>query len=74
MLSEERVAASQSADRAREAQMKLAEAVRMYVTQGIPIPFAMECKWTRTVRLYGSHGSSVFVPELLSSTHVNVQC
>ena len=41
-LGEERLEASRVADRAREAQMKLAAAVRQYVAQGIPIPFALQ--------------------------------
>jgi len=41
-LGEERLEASRAADRAREAQMKLAAAVRQYVAQGIPIPFALQ--------------------------------
>ena len=41
-LLEERLEASRAADRARETQLRLAEAVRQYVTQGVPIPFALE--------------------------------
>lgn len=43
-LSEERVAASRAADAARDAQLKLAEAVRQWVAQGVPIPFAVQCE------------------------------
>ena len=45
-LVEERVAASKSADKAREVQLKLSEAVRQYVTQGVPLPFALQGKHT----------------------------
>ncbi|EFJ52799.1 hypothetical protein VOLCADRAFT_86130 [Volvox carteri f. nagariensis] len=41
-LAEERLAASRSADEARTEQIRLMEAVRTYVQQGIPIPFAMD--------------------------------
>ncbi len=41
-LNDERVASSQAAQTARAAQMQLAEAVRQWVTQGVPIPFHVE--------------------------------
>jgi hypothetical protein len=41
-LLEERLEASRAADKAREAHLRLAEAVRQYVVQGVPIPFALE--------------------------------
>jgi hypothetical protein len=41
-LCEDRVASSKSADRNRDLHLKLTEAVRQYVTQGIPIPFALQ--------------------------------
>ena len=41
-LGEARLEASRAADRSRETQMKLAEAVRQYVAQGVPIPFALQ--------------------------------
>lgn len=41
-LSEERLAASRAADEARVGQLRLAEAVRAYVQQGVPIPFVMD--------------------------------
>lgn len=44
-LGEERLAASRAADSAREAQMRLAEAVRVWVAQGVPIPFVVESEW-----------------------------
>ncbi|MEW5299027.1 MAG: hypothetical protein WDW36_002082 [Sanguina aurantia] len=41
-LSDDRLASSRAAERLREAQLKLGEAVRNYITQGVPIPFAVE--------------------------------
>jgi hypothetical protein len=42
VLNEERVTASKAADSAREAHSRLGEAVRQWVAQGVPIPFAVE--------------------------------
>lgn len=42
VLSDERLAASKAADAARDAQLKLAEAVRQWVAQGVPIPFSVQ--------------------------------
>lgn len=55
-LSDARIASSQAADAARGAQLKLADAVRGYVQQGVPIPFAVdgEHACTRTTRCRSS--------------------
>ncbi|MEW5313364.1 MAG: hypothetical protein WDW38_004936 [Sanguina aurantia] len=42
VLSDDRLLSSRAADRLREAQLKLGEAVRNYITQGVPIPFAVD--------------------------------
>lgn len=42
----ERVGASRAVDESREAQRLLAEAVRAWVGQGVPIPFASELSGT----------------------------
>ncbi|GAX76032.1 hypothetical protein CEUSTIGMA_g3475.t1 [Chlamydomonas eustigma] len=42
VVSQERVDAHRAAERSRELQMQLAEAVRNYVAQGVPIPFALQ--------------------------------
>lgn len=42
VLSDDRLLSSKAADRLREAQLKLGEAVRNYITQGVPIPFAVD--------------------------------
>lgn len=41
-LSDARIASSRAAEEARAAQLKLADAVRAYVQQGVPIPFALD--------------------------------
>ena len=41
-MSDDRMAASRAAEESRAAQLKLSDAVRGYIQQGIPIPFAVD--------------------------------